>query len=1293
MIWDRLRKLWPSWADRISHKKKSSTNSGCRWTSQKVGSLHSQLILIASRRPSDNLHPSENPRPSDNLHPSENPRPSDNLHPSENPRPSDNLHPSENPRPSDMDRQRSHRRSSFRMRISRRMRAEFTPIPQHESDSDVGREPHQGEGRRGGAVKKDGVKKKEDSHSGHKDGGHDAGSDVSRKSDVLVTENFTDLNVELDDDLGKGFRHKRRSFGSESEKRRGERFQRREIEKRVTLDESDGLDSSSQDSHVCDLNCPLVNLGQCPNAQASRLKAPRRSSLTSSSSLNKNGPHGRRLRPLASLSIDDVSSGDPVAGPQVRSPGLLSTASMWSTSDLHLAGLAQAQTADAASHGGTNSLSNVSGSFSERMHELVRAFSSRTQRAKEKISQPPTPSSESDLDAKSVSGGEQAPRNIRLGSFLPMGSRTSDAFSDENHDHFVGVWHCKFKTPKFLKRLRFPATIEPHSKTYVTWLFFVALAFMYNAVVIPLRGVFPYQTDDNVRYWLIADYICDFIYLIDICLFKVRLRFANDGIVETNRAAIRQHYMKKWMFKFDIMSLMPLDLFYLIQDVGVNSWLRLPRMLKIQTYWEFYERCDQASRSSAHAIRIVKTMAYMLFLIHIETCGYYAMSVHEGIGSNEWVYNGKGIAYIRCFYLATKTATSIGNNPTPQNIKEYLFMTVYWLSGVFVFALLIGQIGHWSIHQIRDIVEAAGMVKDNYRKKMDSCLWYMQSINLPQEMKDKVREWFLYNWNQQKTIDERSLVVSLPKKLQTDLAINVHFNTLSKVQLFQDCERNLLYDLVLKLKPILYLPGDYICQKGEVGKEMYIVTQGQVEVVGGENNSTVLATLHEGSVFGEISLLAMSGRGNRRTADVRCKGYTNVFTLSKHDFEMAMTEYPDAQAVLKKRAKKLLKANAKMEKKHKKVEAEEIIKTSPETPKLLQTVIQVMDPDSNLVKHLTPSTQPSQRKRPHSRSHSHRLSPSTSNLNHLTPPRSLSYRLANRAPTDGVNNLTHDGYDTDEDNDDPLVYDSSDDVSLSEVLHDAGAISSFEDDESNAEDQPRQDLRRKKSSDYFWSDTVQEQLNDTGSCQLLEGQLVPSEVSNDADVPGKPRNDSSSSTANKENSERAAGGDLSSATRCLLSENATEKSMPGANGVSTRMEKLAPPPLILSSTPLQEISQCDGRQRKLSVVSLPPASPRDSPQWVTTSFIGHRSNGSNPIPHCTVEAVKSMPPIETTRSIWGNSLTNGLEGCCGAGPLMEIPAENRITCAVEVHRQKTFNSSTSDAVTITDIHGHTETML
>lgn len=47
---------------------------------------------------------------------------------------------------------------------------------------------------------------------------------------------------------------------------------------------------------------------------------------------------------------------------------------------------------------------------------------------------------------------------------------------------------------------------------------------------------------------------------------------------------------------------------------------------------------------------------------------------------------------------------------------------------------------------------------------------------------------------------------------------------------------------------------------GEVGKEMYIVNRGRLQVVG-DNGKTVMASLKAGSYFGEISILNMGTAG------------------------------------------------------------------------------------------------------------------------------------------------------------------------------------------------------------------------------------------------------------------------------------------------------------------------------------------------------------------------------------------------------------------------------------------------
>ena len=181
--------------------------------------------------------------------------------------------------------------------------------------------------------------------------------------------------------------------------------------------------------------------------------------------------------------------------------------------------------------------------------------------------------------------------------------------------------------------------------------------------------------------------------------------------------------------------------------------------------------------------------------------------------------------------------------------------------------------------------------------------------------------------------------------------LQVHYATLSKVKLFQDCDPGLLKELVTKLRPTIFLPGDYICRKDDIGREMYIVKSGYVMVLGPTRN--VLVTLGEGSVFGEIALLGVAGM-SRRTADVVSKGFSNLFLLRKEDLEDALKYYPKAKKILNLKAKKMIKEKMAKEKVPEADDNSMLFKSNKrKDPALLETVLNVLPADSKVNLYLT----------------------------------------------------------------------------------------------------------------------------------------------------------------------------------------------------------------------------------------------------------------------------------------------------------------------------------------------------
>eukprot|EP00741_Cyanophora_paradoxa_P005049 tig00000851_g4891.t1 len=139
----------------------------------------------------------------------------------------------------------------------------------------------------------------------------------------------------------------------------------------------------------------------------------------------------------------------------------------------------------------------------------------------------------------------------------------------------------------------------------------------------------------------------------------------------------------------------------------------------------------------------------------------------------------------------------------------------------------------------------------------------------------------------QRGLDDREILGDLPPHLQNEIARYLNREILQKVPLFSNADTGFLSELVTRLKPRLYGPGEYIVPYGEVGREMFFISRGVVEVCS-EDGRVVFKCMADGEYFGEIALLY----SDKRTASVRAKGYCDLFTLNREDLEAVLVDYP-----------------------------------------------------------------------------------------------------------------------------------------------------------------------------------------------------------------------------------------------------------------------------------------------------------------------------------------------------------------------------------------------------------------
>ncbi|KAL0040935.1 hypothetical protein WJX79_010523 [Trebouxia sp. C0005] len=364
----------------------------------------------------------------------------------------------------------------------------------------------------------------------------------------------------------------------------------------------------------------------------------------------------------------------------------------------------------------------------------------------------------------------------------------------------------------------------------------LAIVFMvaYTVVVLPVRCAFSWDyyhaldAGHNIFHQLAVDWTLATDLLIDLFFMAdIALNF-NTGFISDQSLVMGKKLVAqnylRGWFTLDLVSSFPIDL--VLFGKRSDLW-RLPRLLKVIRGSAVFDKYSWSA---------LKALSEMV------TAGYGKQEPETMI--DVWV-----------------------------TMFSLLMGTTMWL--------ILGSI-------ITTLLIHLNAAHSEYTAKMTALSQYMMENNLPQELRQRIRDSYEARWKAEKHFDEDQILNEMPGSLRIEVCMHTCAELIASVPFLEDAEDDFVRYLVTQLHPTVYLRNDMIIRAGELGREMFFIKAGAVQV---ELDGKPITLLKKGSYFGELSLL----RDMRRTASVRVVSETcDLFVLTKADFHEVTKDYPDA---------------------------------------------------------------------------------------------------------------------------------------------------------------------------------------------------------------------------------------------------------------------------------------------------------------------------------------------------------------------------------------------------------------
>lgn len=145
---------------------------------------------------------------------------------------------------------------------------------------------------------------------------------------------------------------------------------------------------------------------------------------------------------------------------------------------------------------------------------------------------------------------------------------------------------------------------------------------------------------------------------------------------------------------------------------------------------------------------------------------------------------------------------------------------------------------------------------------------------------------------------EASRLASVTKALKDFTHDRFLANLTATSALFKPFPKSIRTEIIKKFQDLTVPAQKHLIVEGQTGEGLYLILKGQVEVIkkGNDGAKVSLATLKEGEVFGEISLI----QDTATTATCTTMGACDLLYLPKKDFKAVMARHPELKDELAK---------------------------------------------------------------------------------------------------------------------------------------------------------------------------------------------------------------------------------------------------------------------------------------------------------------------------------------------------------------------------------------------------------